>query len=66
MSTSRYTVTISQAFGNVVNFVLTHPSVALDSLSYYPRAFAIFYVVLSFVWRVLNKFPFNFNLDLDV
>ncbi|CAF2113099.1 unnamed protein product [Brassica napus] len=66
MSTSRYTVTISQSFGNVVNFVLTHPSVALDSLSYYLRAFAIFYVVLSFVWRVLNNFPFNCNLDLDV
>ncbi|KAL0655986.1 hypothetical protein Bca4012_076570 [Brassica carinata] len=66
MLTSRYTVTISQGFGNVVNFVLTHPSVALDSLSYYLRAFAIFYVVLSFVWRVLNNFPFNCNLDLDV
>ncbi|WZZ71457.1 hypothetical protein YC2023_082827 [Brassica napus] len=66
MLTSRYTVTISQGFGNVVNFVLTHPIVALDSLSYYLRAFAIFYVVLSFVWRVLHNFPFNCNLDLDV
>ncbi|CAN7077779.1 unnamed protein product, partial [Brassica oleracea var. botrytis] len=41
-------------------------TIALDSLSYYLRAFAIFYVVLFFVWRVLHNFPFNCNLDLDV
>lgn len=64
VSKSHFIVTISKNFGGVVTFTLTHSRLVLNSLSLCLRVFAISYILLYYLCKVLKNSISNCSSDV--